>query len=157
MSDERRVADEWMRENLSTRLAAIETAQKLYHDEIKSITEGLHRDIESVKREAMELHYALYGGPKADNVGLLERFRGLLWKAGIATTVSIAFVGFFLKLFSPTLNRVAQRMVGEDPVAQYKDQRSRRKLQRYNRETKQWEYYIQFEPVGQQGQKGQTQ
>lgn len=152
---ERRVADERHRADLSQRLTAIEVSQKLYHDELKSIMEGHHVEIEAVKSAAMELHYALYGGPKADNVGLLERFRALLWKAGFATSAAIGLIGFGLKLFGPSLNKIALRIVGEDPVQQYFQQRQKKKIQMFNRKTGEYEYFIEFQPIGQQGQLGQ--
>lgn len=152
---ERRVADERHRADLSQRLTAIEVSQKLYHDELKSILEGQHHEIEAVKGMATELHYALYGGPKADNVGLLERFRALLWKAGFGTSAAIGIIGFTFKLFGPSLNRVALRILGEDPVQQYFEQRTKKKIQMFNRKTGEYEFYIEFSPVGNQGQKGQ--
>lgn len=154
-SIERRVADERHRADLSQRLTAIEVSGKLYHDELKSIMEGQHKEIESVKAMATELHYALYGGPKADNVGLMERFRALLWKAGFATSAAIGIIGFSLKLFGPTLNKVALRILGEDPVQQYFEQRQKKKIQMFNRKTGEYEYFIEFTPKGEQGQLGQ--
>lgn len=150
---ERRVVDERHRADLSQRLVAIEVSQKLYHDELKSIMEGQHKEIEMVKSTAMDLHYALYGGPKADNVGLLERFRALLWKAGFATSAAVGLIGFSLKLFGPSLNKVAQRIMGVDPVTEYIQQSQKKKIQMFNRKTGEYEYYIEFTPVGNQGQK----
>lgn len=154
-SIERRVVDERHRIDLSQRLAAIEVSQKLYHDELKSILEGQYKEIQDMKTEQNTLRWTLFGGPKQDDVGLLERFRALLWKAGIATTCAIGGVSFMLKLFGPTINKVAQRMVGTDDLTQYQVQQSKKKLQVWNSTARRYEYYIQFTPVGNQGQKSQ--
>lgn len=154
-STERRVADERHRIDLSQRLAAIEVSQKLYHDELKSILEAQHKEIQEMKTEQNTLRWTLFGGPKQDDVGLLERFRALLWKAGIATSCAIGGIGFMLKLFGPTINKVAQRMVGTDDLSQYQIQQTKKKIQVWNQKEKRYEYYIEFTPVGNQGQKGQ--
>ena len=49
-----------MQKDLSQRLVAIETSQKLYHDEMKSIMEGLHSEIASVKTEQNTLRWTLF-------------------------------------------------------------------------------------------------
>lgn len=154
--DGQRAADEWMRDNLSQRLAAIEVGQKLYHDELKSILEKQHGEMESMKTEQNTLRWTLFGGPKQDDVGLLERFRALLWKAGIATSCAVGGIGFLLKLFGPSINKVAMRMVGADDLTQYQVQQSKKKLQVWNAKARRYEYYIEFTPIGNQGQKGQT-
>lgn len=151
--DGQRAADEWMRDNLSQRLAAIEVGQKLYHDELKSIMELQHKELETLKFEQSQLRWTLFGGPKQDDVGLLERIRVFMWKAGIATTVALGGMGFTLKLFSPSINKWALRLVGADPVTEYVHQSQKRKLQMFNRKTGEYEYYIEFTPVGNQGQK----
>lgn len=152
--DERRVADEQFRLQLGQRLAAIEVSQKLFHDELKSILEMQHREIQDMKTEQNTLRWTLFGGPKQDDVGLLERFRALLWKAGIGTTCAIGFIGFMLKLFGPTINKMAQKLVGTDDLAQYQVQQSKKKIQVWNSTTRRYEYYIEFTPIGNQGQRG---
>jgi hypothetical protein len=152
--DQRRADDKWMRDNLTQRLVAIETTQKLYHDEIKSITEGLHNQYKAVLDEVKTLNKVVFGH---EQPGILENIRGIMWKGGILTTVGFGIVAFTLKLFAPTINKLAEKIVGHDAVSDYNDQQSKKRLQFYNNQTKKYEYYIQFEPVGQQGQKGQTQ
>ncbi len=150
----RRADDKWMRENLSQRLVAIETTQKLYHDEIKSITEGLHAQIKVVADDVKTLNKVVFGH---ESPGILENIRSLMWKGGLLATLGFGVVGFGLKLFSPTINKVAMKLVGQDPVHMFDEQQSKKRLQFYNRETKKYEYFIHFEPVGQQGHKGQGQ
>lgn len=142
--------------DLSQRLAAIEVGQKLYHDELKSILDAQHVEIQDMKTEQNTLRWTLFGGPKQDDVGLLERFRALLWKAGIATTCAFGSVAFMLRLFGPTINKVAERMVGTDDLSQYRVQQSKKKIQVWNQKAQRYDYYIEFTPIGNQGQKGQT-
>lgn len=146
-SIERRVVDERHRLELSQRLTAIETSGKLYHDEIKSIVEGLHRELSIVKSDLSTLRWTLYGGPNQNDIGLLERFRQLLWKFGLATTFGFGLVTGALKLFGPTINKVAMRMVGADDLSVFQEQQSKKRLQVFNHETGRYEYYIQFTPV----------
>jgi len=153
MSDSQRAADEWMRDNLSQRLAAIEVGQKLYHDELKSIMEVQQKEIQGLKEEQNTLRWTLFGGPKQDDMGLLERFRALLWKAGIATSCAIGGIGFVLRLFGPAINKMAERMVGADDLSQYRVQQTKKKIQVWNQKDRRYEYYIEFTPIGDQGQK----
>lgn len=143
--DERRAADRWMRDKVSERLVAIETSQKLYHDEIKSITEGLHNQIASVSIDVKTLNRVVFGG---EAPGILENIRGLMWKFGIATSMAVAIIGGGLKLFSPALNKLAMKMLGEGPEAQFQMQGKKKRFQFYNKDTGKYEYYIQFQPVG---------
>lgn len=96
--DERRIQDERFRVNISERLSAIETSQKLYHAEIKSIIENIFKETADMKEELQALHHTIYGGPEADNVGLLERFRALLLKAGIYTSIAVTIISFVFKV-----------------------------------------------------------
>lgn len=109
--DERRVSDERFRIDISQRLAAIETSQKLYHAEIKSIIENIFTEANEMKRQLNTLHYTIYGGPGADNVGLLERFRSLLMKAGIYTTIAVTAMTFLFKLFGPAISHFVLRII----------------------------------------------
>jgi hypothetical protein len=144
---ERRVADERHRIDLSQRLTAIETSQKLYHEEMKSILEMQQKELASVKSDLSQLRWTLYGGPTQNDVGLLEKFRQLLWKFGVATTIGFGCVTGGLKLFGPTLNKAASHMAGLDDITRYQEQQKTKRLQMYNRETGKYEYYIQFIPV----------
>lgn len=144
---ERRVADERHRIDLSQRLTAIETSQKLYHDEMKSIIEMLHKEMASVKSDLAQLRWTLYGGPSQNDVGILEKFRQLLWKFGVATTIGFGCVTGGLKLFGPTLNKVAGRMAGIDDISKFREQQRTKRLSMYNKLTGKYEYYIQYTPV----------
>lgn len=133
-----------MRDNVSQRLVAIETTQKLYHDEIKSITESQYKQLKELGVEVKDLHKVVYGGEKP---GILENIRMLMWKFGIATTIGFGLVTFTLKLFSPTINKVAQRMVGHDDLSQYRLQQSAKKIRVRNQSTGKYEYFIEYTPV----------
>jgi hypothetical protein len=144
---DRRVADEANRIRLAERLTSIETSQKLYHDEMKSIIETMHKELSDTKTNVNELRWTLFGGPNQTDVGLLERFRLLLWKFTAITTVGFGCVTGGLKLFGPSINKAAQRMAGMDDITQYQEQQTKKKLQFYNRHTGKYEYYIEFTPV----------
>jgi hypothetical protein len=149
-SIERRVVDERHRLQLSERLAAIETSQKLYHDEIKSIVEGVHKELGSVKSDLSTLRWTLYGGPTQNDIGLLEKFRQLLWRFTAITTAGFGLVTGALKLFGPTINKAAGRIAGVDDLSRYEKEQSTKRLQLYNRNTGKYEYFIQYTPVQQQ-------
>jgi hypothetical protein len=151
---ERRVADERHRALLSERLTAIETSQKLYHNEMKSIIEGLHKEIASAKSDLATLRWTLYGGPNHNDVGLLERFRLLLWKFTAITTVGFGMVTGGLKLLGPTINRAGMKLIGEDDVMQMVQQSTKKRMQLFNRTTGKYEYFIEYKPI-QQKQTGQ--
>lgn len=145
MDEGRRADDRWMRDSVSHRLVAIETSQKLYHDEIKSITEGLHKSIEGVSGKVETLNRVVFGG---EAPGILENIRSLMWKFGIATTVGFGIMGFALKLLGPAVNKLAMGIIGETTEGQYALQGSKKRMQFYNKQTGKYEYYIQFQPVG---------
>lgn len=113
--DDRRVADERFRIDISQRLSAIETSQKLYHSELKSIIENIFEETADLKRQVHTLHCTIYGGPGADNIGLLERFRALLTKMGIYTTISFAVISLFFKLFGADLAKFAAHLIQKAP------------------------------------------
>lgn len=145
--DDKREADLWLRDSVSQRLTAIETTQKLYHDEIKSIIESFHKEIGAIKDSEKILFETLYGGPP-DKVGLLERFRSLLAKAGMATTLGFGLISLLLKIFGPSVNKAALKMIGEDPVSRFQYEQSKKRLRVWNANLKRYEYYIEFTPVG---------
>lgn len=155
--DDRRAADEWMRVHLTERLTKIETAQGIYHSEIKDITEKLYADLQRLELAQRELHWTLFGGPEKDDIGLLEQIRALLWKAGFATLIAVSVIGGGLKFFEPELHKMALKIFGEDPVQEYIQQSQKKKIQLFNRKTGAYEYYIQFTPIGDQGQIGKKQ
>ncbi len=139
------MADERHRSELSQRLTAIETTQKLYHDEMKSIIEAQHKDLTAVKEDFKHMGRVIYGG---EAPGILENIRGLMWKFGLVTTLGFGIVAFSLKLFSPALNKMAIKMVGADSLSQLKYQSGKKKLKHWNPEAGKMEYYIEFSPVG---------
>lgn len=141
------MADERHRSEIKQRLTAIETSQKLYHDEMKSIIESLFKELAQAKTDLATLRWTLFGGPSHNDVGLLEKFRQLLWKFTAITTVGFGMVTGALKLFSPTINKAASRMAGVDDITKYQEQQKKKKLQFYNEATGQYEYYIAFTPV----------
>ena len=133
--------DERFRLELGQRLTAIETSQKIYHDEMKSIIESLHKQIEtnkvslthdvsSVKMTLSELGYTLYGGPKADNVGLLEQFRKMAWKMGYVFTAIMALVGFGGKILTPLIVKAIEEWRFASPAHRYMAEQKRPKITR---------------------------
>jgi hypothetical protein len=71
-----------------------------------------------------------------------------MWKFGLATTAGFGLVAFILKLFTPSLSKVAERIAGVDPVAQFKYQSTKKTFKAFNSKTGKWEYFIEFKPVG---------
>jgi hypothetical protein len=144
VNEDRRAADRWMRDNVTERLSSIETAQKIYHDEMKSIMEAQYKEVSSLKDDVKHLDRVIFGG---EAPGILENIRGIMWKFGIASTVGFGTVIFVLKLFSPALGKVANRIVGEDNINQMKYSHSQKKLKFFNQKTQEWEYYIELKPM----------
>lgn len=146
--DDRRVPDELFRRHLGERMVAMETTFKDHAMQVIAAIESLKKDMASMNMQVLDLHYTLYGGPKADNVGLLERFRLLLWKFSIATVVAFGIVGLFTKPVARMIDRVVEKGLGEDPMSIWEQQRTKKTLKHYNKTTGKWEYYIEFTPVG---------
>lgn len=109
--DDRRVADERFRIDISQRLSAIETSQKLYHAELKSIIENIFEETAELKRQVHTLHYTIYGGPAPDNIGLLERLRALLTKASIYLTIAFTTITLIFKLFGSDLAKLIMHIM----------------------------------------------
>lgn len=95
--DDRRVADEQFRRELAERMKAVEIG---LHD-VKEESHEVKQEILKLKMAQLDLHYTLFGGPKADDAGLLEKFRHLLYRFGLVILIAVGVIGFAGKLISP--------------------------------------------------------
>jgi hypothetical protein len=122
--EERRLADEQHRREMGERIAKLETRLDLSLNEIKSITEGMFRELTSLKNNVADIHSTLYGGPK-DKIGLIG-------KMSIATFLITSVVGvawhFVVKKLEPTTELVQQS--------------TSKRIQLFNRKTGEYEYYM---------------
>lgn len=99
---ERRKMDEEFRRQLAERLKALEISFDTVREELKD----LRKEIVDIKLAELDLHYTLFGGPKADDIGLLEKFRKLLYRFGAALAITMCLIAFAGKLISPMYNRI---------------------------------------------------
>lgn len=100
--DERRVGEEEFRRGLGERLARIETRIEVFQHTLEEIK----RESGSAKIAYLELSYTLFGGPKADNVGLIEQFRIRARQDRWLIWIVAACIGFVGKLVSPIYNKI---------------------------------------------------
>ncbi len=122
--DDRRVADEAFRRELAERMKAVEIEVRDSRSEVKEA----RAEILAVKMSQMELHYTLFGGPQKDDVGLLEQFRKMLWKAGIAMAITVGFIAFLGKLISPLYDKAITDAVFNSPSEKWKAEHSKPKI-----------------------------
>lgn len=94
--------DEWLRQQLAERLKAVEVRLESLGGDNKEIKQ----EIVKLKMAQLDLHYTLFGGPKPDDVGLLEKFRKLLYRFGIAILLATGCVAFAGKLISPIYDKL---------------------------------------------------
>jgi hypothetical protein len=121
----RRSSDRWLLDRYDTitqRLAAIETAQRIYRDEVSSITQSIYKELQETKGDVKGLNRTVYGG---EDPGILENIRTLMWKFGIATTAVVTIGGFLVNTFTPAIKRVVDKVMSadEDPAPKARKRR----------------------------------
>jgi hypothetical protein len=124
VTDDRRVADEAFRRELAERMRAVEIGLTESRSQFKEILSA----ILDMKMSQMELRYTLFGGPKQDDVGLLEKFRKMLWKAGIAMAVVVGVIAFLGKLIAPLYDKAVTDYVFNSPSEKWKVEHSKPKI-----------------------------
>lgn len=123
-NDDRRIADEGFRRELAERLKALEKS----NDFLAASVDKLDKSLSGFKIEQLQLHYTLFGGPEADNVGLLERFRKMATRDKWIIWIGAALIGFGGKLVSPIYNRLISEWAMNSVSEKWRAEQSRPKV-----------------------------